>query len=447
MENSARTIGLLCSLALVLASPTANAATASSCHTVGKQRVAVLIVTYPGAVEPTAHVDYIRELIEGTPDMPTPSLKDYFATLSEGKATIDQVDYFGPYTLSSPLVFDPSHGAPNGRGYSEMVQTLYSVAQDKIDLNAYDRIVFFSPSLLDAKTLKPFSIGAGMASLGCTQQLKSSKLTKEMGTAWILSLVGYAGILPSQLLGGGDFNTLPKDEQIKIIRQRKLNDLSHLIHELGHTFGLGHTNQVLRPWAPFVNSHAVQEVLPDEKTPIPLNYYQDYYSAMGSSTSGWYNAIQMQFLSWLAPAQVEDVKVSGTYRVYALEGAGNATKAITVPRLKHAGDNTRAKFWIEYRNGESTYEKDNGVWGTLNHQGALIHYANPDQPSASGDFNWPTDTIQLSFLPDGKTGSMLDQQQDGVLSGSWRDPHSTVNFQIQKVTPDYLEIHVGLLGQ
>jgi Gametolysin peptidase M11/NPCBM-associated, NEW3 domain of alpha-galactosidase len=116
-------------------------------------------------------------------------------------------------------------------------------------------------------------------------------------------------------------------------------DLKTAVHELGHNFGLQH-------------SHSND----CDATPLGPNCttydYGDVADAMGSTSSGHYNAFQKERLGWLASGAqppISTAAASGSYSIGAYEVATAEPKALKV--LKSTNPTTGVKTWyyLEYR--------------------------------------------------------------------------------------------------
>jgi hypothetical protein len=120
------------------------------------------------------------------------------------------------------------------------------------------------------------------------------------------------------------------------------------IHELGHSFGLGHSGKV------FIGTRAGNLItLPplSQTTGGRLEEFYDPWTAMGyEATQSHFNAPEKAQLGWLVPTVYD-----GTDRTYALtpmEQQGTGIRAVKVPGAMYKADSKRV-YWLEnrYRSG------------------------------------------------------------------------------------------------
>ena len=111
-----------------------------------------------------------------------------------------------------------------------------------------------------------------------------------------------------------------------------------IVHELGHTFGLGHAGR----W----NCHEdggyfsavgfgpdlydLRKGIPGETCPVAK--YSDDYSAMGSNHF-WFHSFHQRVLGSLRSDQVVVANRSGSYEIEALELAAGGVKQVKIPVL------------------------------------------------------------------------------------------------------------------
>ena len=171
-------------------------------------------------------------------------------------------------------------------------------------------------------------------------------------------------------------------------------------HELGHTYGLMHSNL----WQ-------VTDGNPVSATGTSTEY-GDIYDVMGNgSFQHHFNHWHKCFLRWMPDTAVTLATTAATYRIYRFDAA-NADLAN--PRaLKIVRDSTR-DFWIGYRRGTTTASLNGGayvVWGyNTNRQPELLDLTTPgtslaDAALAIGaTFTDPSTGISIKPLAQGGTG-------------------------------------------
>lgn len=403
----------------------------ATCSSTGSQKLAVILVSYPGAVTPMASLDYMRQLFVGTQDAQAPSVKDYYSTVSEGKLSFDHIDLYGPYMLANTYSLDPAHADPDGEGIDDYEQALFAAAKQDVHLEQYDRLLFVAPAILNSSTGQPYEMAAGLSSTDCTSEIFSDgRVSKAMGVSWILNDQRYSGIDPSRIASPDIWNNWPPAQRAAAIQKVEITDMAPLIHEIGHTFGLGHANGIDDP----------SDTLPDEATPMRCMFYEDYYDVMASSVTAPFDIPHRDYLGWLSDGELQTVQSSGTYRLYPSDANGPGLKGIEIPRIKSANDPTLGKIWVEYRTGTNLYE-EGGVGQSAPYNGAIVHYTNPKQAYTSDDFHWPNETLILDYSPGHPTPGL---NTNLILRGSWHDQHSLVGLDVVAITPQYMDVRVSL---
>ena len=172
-------------------------------------------------------------------------------------------------------------------------------------------------------------------------------------------------------------------------------------HELGHTYGLMHSNL----WQ-------VTDGNPVSATGSSTEY-GDVYDVMGNgSFQNHFNHWHKCFLRWLPDTAVTLATTAATYRIYRFDAA-NADLAN--PRaVKIVRDSTR-DFWIGYRRGTTNASLNGGayvLWGyNTNRQPELLDLTTPgtsvtDAGLAIGaTFTDPSTGITIKPLAQGGTGA------------------------------------------
>ncbi len=177
-------------------------------------------------------------------------------------------------------------------------------------------------------------------------------------------------------------------------------------HELGHTYGLMHSNL----WQ-------VTDGNPVSATGTSTEY-GDIYDVMGNgSFQHHFNHWHKCFLRWLPDTAVTLASTAATYRIYRFDAA-NAD--LTNPRaVKIVRDGTR-DFWIGYRRGTATASLNGGayiLWGyNTNKQPELLDLTTPGTNLADAGL-----AIGATFT-DALTGITIKPLAQGGVGGEeWLD--------------------------
>jgi hypothetical protein len=127
-------------------------------------------------------------------------------------------------------------------------------------------------------------------------------------------------------------------------------DLHVTGHEVGHNYGLGHANLWDTTDGSVIGDGSSKE-------------YGDLYDLMGSggTTGSHFNAFFKNHLDWIAPAGVQTVSSSGTYRIQQQDSIASTG----VRALKIAKDGS-TNYWVEFRQALTT---NNWVMN-----GAVLHW-------------------------------------------------------------------------
>jgi hypothetical protein len=407
------------------------------CSPVGPSRVAVILASYDGAPSLTAipNPTYVRELFLGeTHDF---SVAGFFKTVSNLRTQFTSIKILGTYHRAMPFMANTS--TPGGI-YNAMTQwqsDLIEMAKQDQDFTEIDRVVFITPNAIDASG-NPIMMGAGMAGQGVCDldTVNSLGVHHKVAHAWILARPEYQGINLAQVQGTG---SLPPAQLERAIRNQIMSDMAPIIHELGHTFGFGHANQVNRPQPNYRNRFMNDEILPGAEDTLYQNSYADPFSAMGSNQIQWLNIAHLSQVKWVEATQVAEVRQDGVYRIYPLELNDQKLKGLRIPRVvNNLNENTDATIWVEYRKPLSVYDSDiTGIHHSTD--GAIVHYTNPHQPGPNSI--WPFETVLLNFHPGGQP--VNPYETDLTLTTQWKDEHSQVSLEVLSATPDYLDIKVA----
>lgn len=111
-----------------------------------------------------------------------------------------------------------------------------------------------------------------------------------------------------------------------------------LVHELGHNFGVGHSNRL----SCFERKRVVSIA---KRSRCSVSEYIDPADMMGAfPRAGWMSASHLVSLGWLKKSQVRNAAKGGTYTVRAMSAV--STKGVKALRIKVSD---RRTYWVEYR--------------------------------------------------------------------------------------------------
>jgi len=246
-------------------------AVAASCSPLGEQKIAVLMIGFPGVARPSATADDLRNMFFGPGG---PSLDGYWREASYGR-TWATGDVFGWFDVDRAYSCSEAGALRNAA---------VAAASKQVDLSQYNRffIVFPASSAFTASCLY-----VNMTSKGCT-----------------------AGVSAAFLPITGSL--------------RPATDLQTAIYESGSSLGLDEA----------MGRRYAGAALGAPDDPGRAIYGGDPTTGMGGAPGALshYDARQKMQLGWLAPSDVLDVTAPGDYQVAPLSSPSGSPKALRIQR-------------------------------------------------------------------------------------------------------------------
>jgi hypothetical protein len=305
------------SFAMVALNPTTTSAQTSSCSTTGAQKIAVILVTFPGVTLP-ANVtpQSLTNIFFGSST--GVSLDGYLREASYGQ-TSAAGSVFGPYTLSG------SYSSCSDVGGAVLNDAIAAAVGNGANLGNYNRVVLVFPDV--------FSCGwAGFADVGGCSMTTSS----------------------------GTFNATASYLSVSYLSGNLYDAVDLVSHEIGHNLGLQHSGTI----------NSGTDVLGPINSPGSETDSGDYWSVMGERVPGLYPAPQKaEILDWIKPTtNYQVVQSSGVYTLQPFEVISAGLQAIKVQR----GTGNNEWLWIEYRQPLGKYDAYLSPASVFS--GALVHY-------------------------------------------------------------------------
>jgi M6 family metalloprotease-like protein len=260
-------------------------AASSACSTTGDQKVAVLLVTFPGTTEMGPRPEAAHDIFFSSTQR---SVDGYWRANSYGKASASG-DVFGWYTLDRAYSCDE---------YDAMWQAAVTAAAEDVDFTAYNRFFLFFPPVENCGF-------TGLGTVGCS--------------TWTSPTTGFSGSVAWE-----PWTALYTQD----------GGVSLSVHEGGHGLGLGHSRSL---------QFAGEALGPPGSSGTRIEY-GDPYAAMAYSP-GDYAAPHKALLGWLAPnSNYQVIETSGVYTIEPSETLPAGLKALKVRR-----GTSDEWLWLEYR--------------------------------------------------------------------------------------------------
>lgn len=198
-----------------------------------------------------------------------------------------------------------------------------------------------------------------------------------------------------------------------------------IAHELGHNFGLLHS-QSLDCGAAVLGSGCTTQS------------YGDPADTMGYGAIPHFNAFQKQLLGWIGGSGqpgLATVTASGRYRIEPLAAAGTGVKALRIARGTDPTTGRTRYYYLEYRQPVG-FDTVLGGIGNLT-AGVLVH------SGVEGD---GFSSYLLDMTPDSVPGSSYSDAEDGALAPGRRyvDSAAGVSFEVVAVDATGATVDVTL---
>jgi uncharacterized protein (TIGR03437 family) len=295
---------------------------ASTCSTTGEQKIAILMLAFPGVPFPT-NIIAPADLHDMYFSLNRVSVDGYLRDASYGQ-TFATGDVFGPFMLDQYYDFQTEQA----QGQDAAIRA----ADSTVDFSVYNHVVFVWPA-------PGVSGWGGRAVVGCSV-LNSPSKGQIAGTYVVL---GVGTAQPYQGMVG------------------------LAAHEEGHNLGLNHASSL--DYAPQVLGPPGVDGIHQE--------YGDLFSMMGGGEGqlllGHFASPHKSKLGWLDSASIQNVETAGSFILQPYENS-SGTRALRVQR----GLSSNEWLWLEYRQPIG-YDASLGPPSAQGFSGALIHYEDPSE--------------------------------------------------------------------
>lgn len=272
----------------------ASAAAALNCSPDGEQRVAVILVSFPGTPPPLVTNSQLHEYFFGASGA---SLDGFWRENSYGKTSASG-GIFGPYELDRAYGCSPEDA-------NLLRAAAISAADRDINFRDYNRIFIFFPEPPGGCSW------SARGTLGCGT-VSSGDGSFTASTAWIWA--------PSYM-----------NRELAVFLAA---------HEGGHNLGLNHSRS--RDFG--------EDAIGPPGHAGGTYEYGDWYDAMGNGL-GHYNAQHKLRLGWLTESEIAVIDDIGSQRIMPVESQAPGIKALKVRRQPGAND----WLWFEYHQPLSPY--------------------------------------------------------------------------------------------
>jgi hypothetical protein len=290
----------------------------SSCSNTGEQRVAVILLNFPGQTLPSnVSAANLRSAMT--------AVDTHWREASYGLTTGNS-DVLGPFTLSQSFSCNQT----------DQIRTAgIAAADNSVDLTQYTRLVFVFPGNC-----------GGLGTIGCRNNNSPTRGSFTASIAWL----------------GQDFSGTVGLASCAIV------------HEIGHGMGLNHANSVRFGTQVLggMNEEGTNDEYGDRYSLMGLCFG----TGGGNYLMGHFAAPHKRTLGWLEGTKFQQVESSGTF---TLAPYAQNTSALQAIRVRRGVGNDRW-LWLEFRQpiGQDATLLN---FSTQFDDGALGHYENPADPS------------------------------------------------------------------
>lgn len=355
--------------------------TSPNCSPVGEQRIAVLLLHFPGVSHPSITVDELREVFFGA----ELSYSRHLREASYGKAWATG-DVFGPYELDR---------AYSCNQFVEIRQAALS-AFGAENARRYNRFFIYFTDLTG---------GCNFGS-GCEYEPGYS--------------VTWEGISPP--LPGA-----PEPQLASLV--------GIAVHEGGHNLGLGHARAV---------DFGLFAVGPPGQTGGTIDEYGDWFSPMGKLSYAHFSAPEKLYLGWLTPDDVLTVEDATTFTLAPLSDVEGRPKAARIRRAQGIDAwfwlEYRQRRWpLEYDLRESAFSG-----AIIRYEDPGLSPGNPFSFSGPMllDFT-PESTTGFRTADVGERLDFIDAPL--AAGRTWADAFTSRTIRVEEAAPYGLRVTVGTL--
>lgn len=337
----------------------------ADCSSVGIQKTAVLVVTFPGVTPPVTNTSALHLLMF---DQTALSVNTWYGGVSYGQATFVG-SVFGPFTL------DRAYSCQED---SAMRAAAIRVAAGAVDFSLYQRYVMVFPPIT----------GCGVeawSTLGCTD-FEAGGSTRRGSWVWM--------------------NYRPDSTWT----------LNLMIHELGHSLGVGHARMLRFPGS---------TLEADDGRAEPVEY-GDWTSVMGNGGPGDFAAAHKVALGWLPESDVPAVEADADF-VLAPLMATEGVRALRVRRRVGSDE----WLWLEYRKA--------GQPGVVRVNGLVVRRVTDASDTRTNLLDLtpaPLDDARVDL------GVASEKSPELAAGSTWTDPHSGLTIRTGAATPAGLPVSI-----
>ncbi|HYI95100.1 MAG TPA: hypothetical protein VEX68_16260, partial [Bryobacteraceae bacterium] len=242
----------------------------AECKTEGAQRVAVILVNFPGTAAAPITKAQVGDIVFGTSGR---SAAAFYKEASYGQLDLTG-DIYGSYTLDR---------AYRCGEFVQMRTAALAAADADIDFSGYSRILVVHPEIAECET-------SGQGTIGCPLLVAADEVFR----------ASYAAVSASS------------SEDLTLT----------VIHELGHNLGLDHARTIRYPGT----------TIGPERGLATFEEYGDLFSVMGIGEAH-FAVSQKVALGWVKqPEGYIAVQSAGTFDLTPLQSTGSGLKALRIKR-------------------------------------------------------------------------------------------------------------------